>query len=404
MSLVSIGHSKGIVGSPLDFSEAGLGSVTELVRKTMWASCDFKRLVEGKKVLIKPNLVRFNQSRPFTITDPRVIYATASLACEAGAARVTVGDKPGWKLNARSVFETAGIDRLLKRLDVRICCFDEDEHVEIDVPNARVFGRMIVPKTVLESDVMIDVPKMKTHMHTVVSLGIKNLYGMIMDKQRLLYHRNDLNYKLVDILRMKTPALTVIDGIWPMEGQAPLFGEAVKNFNVIVAGTDVVAVDAVACFIMDIDPFEVDALRIAHAEGLGCGDLSKIKIVGAKPGKIRRRFKRATVSSAGVYPNVVCIEAGVCLGCLSSIRHSLDRLSCEGKLQNLKEKITIYTGKPMPENPAMMTPGKELWLFGNCACELAYDQQTGTNRGYTVPGCPPYIADLYDALRSKYKL
>lgn len=403
MSLVSLGHDEHIIGSPFDFSEDSLDSVTKFVKKVVYASYDFKSLVAGKTVLIKPNLVRPIPHKVCTITDPRVIYSVALLTCEAGAAKVTVGEKPGWKLSARSVFKAIKIEELLKDLGVKTCYFDEDEHVEVNIPKARVFDRIKVPRTVVESDIMINVPKIKTHMHTVVSLGIKNLYGITLDEQRLLYHRNDLNYKLVDILRLKAPSLTVTDGIWPAEGQAPHYGETVKDFNVILAGKDVVAVDAVSCSIMGIDPFEVDTIRIAHMEGLGCGDLSKIKIVGKRPEEVKRYFKRACISSAGVHPNVICIEAGVCLGCLSAIRHSLDRLSHEKKLERLKT-ITIYTGKPMPENPAMATYEGDLWLVGNCACQLLYSQYAGVKRGNIVPGCPPYITDLYEALSKKYKL
>jgi len=402
MSQVSVSHTKHTIGSPIDLNKASLDSVTKLVKNAIYASCDFKNLVANKSVLIKPNLVRPIPFKLCTTTDPRVIYSVALLTREAGAAKIIVGEKPGWKLSARSVFETVKVGEVLKDLDVEMCYFDEEECLEANIPNARVFSRIRVPRVVLESDIIINLPKMKTHMHTLVSLGIKNLYGLILDDQRLLYHRNDLNYKLVDILRLKAPSLTVTDGIWPMEGQAPHYGEAVKDFNVIVAGTDVVATDAVTCSIMGIEPFEVDTIRIAHMEGLGCGDLKRIRIVGEKPEGVRRYFKRACISSAGVFPNVLCIEAGACLGCLSSIRHSLDRLFHEGKLERLR-KITIYTGKPMPESPAIANYEGDLWLVGNCACELLYAQHTGMKRGNIVPGCPPYIADLYNALCTEYK-
>ncbi len=403
MSRVAVCHAKRIVGSPQDFSKESVDSVTELVKKAVFASCDLRKIVTGKKVLIKPNLVRPIPNKLSTITDPRVIRAVALLTIEAGATKVVVGEKPGYRLFARSVFETAKIGELLKDLDVKMSFFDEEECSEVDIPNARVFNRIRVPKVVLDSDVLINLPKMKTHMHTLVSLGIKNLHGLTMDDQRLFYHRNDVNYKIVDILRLKKPALTVTDGIWPMEGQAPHYGETVKDFNVVVAGTDVVATDAVTCSIMGIEPYEVDAIRIAHMEGLGCGDLKRIEIVGEKPEAVRRHFKRGCISSAGVFPNVLCVEGGACLGCLSAIRHSLDRLSHEGKLERLK-KITIYTGKPMPETPAMTNCEGDLWLVGNCASELLFTQHGGKKRGNIIPGCAPYVSDLYDALCEEYKL
>jgi hypothetical protein len=158
-------------------------------------------------------------------------------------------------------------------------------------------------------------------------------------------------------------------------------------------------VDAVTCCIMGVDPEEVDTIRIARAEGLGCGDLKKIRVVGAKVARVKRHFKRACLSSSAVYPNVTSIEAGVCQGCLSCVRHSLDRLAHENKIQRLGQ-ITICSGKHSLDRLDLLPPKNELWLLGDCACE---EPQTAlTAKAYRVTGCAPHIYDLYNSLHKQH--
>jgi len=398
-NIVAISHSKNLIGSPLEFSDESLNSVAKLTKKAIDKACNFTDLVQNKTVLLKPNFVRSTPPSIFATTDLRLVYSVAKMALDQGASRVIIGDKPGWKKSARLVFAELGVDSLAHKLGVSTCFFDEDSLVEVDVPTSRVFSKILVPKTVMDCDVLINLPKVKTHVHTTVSLGIKNLHGIVMDNQRLINHRNDLSYKLVDIMRVKKPSLTVSDCIWPMEGQGPLNGRNIKNFNVVLAGTDVVAVDAVTCLIMGIDPSEVAMIRIASAEGLGEGDPKKISIVGTKVNKVKKHFKRPSISSAGVYPNVLSMEAGVCQGCLSCVRHSLDRLAFEQKIQDLGQ-ITVCSGKYSFEKPELLPPQNEVWLVGDCASETS--AQSLTRKVYKVPGCPPHIYELYNGLHKQH--
>jgi uncharacterized protein (DUF362 family) len=397
-NIVAVGHSKKITGTPTDLNNKSLVEVHELITKTIDRSCNFKSLVHNKVVLIKPNLVRPGLNGLQITTDLRVIHSVAQKTIEDGAKRVIIGEKPGYKMPARKVFEEMGINQIAKKLGVETSYFDEEPTKEIEIAEAKVFKKIIIPKKVLDCDILINVPKVKTHIQTIASLGIKNLLGLILDDQRQMHHHNDLNYKLVDILRIIKPAVTVADALWPVQGQGPLNGENIKQFNTIIAGTDVVAVDAVTCSIMGIDPFEIDNIRIADMEGLGCGNLMKIKVKGTKPTKIRKYFKRACMSSMGAFPNVLSMEGGACQGCLSSVRHSLDKLQVENLLQK-KEAIAIYSGMQSIKEDKNIAPNSEIWLFGDCAC-LGAKQKNGDllKKVHIVPGCPPHVFDLYKAM------
>jgi uncharacterized protein (DUF362 family) len=396
-ALVSIGHSKHIAGSPTNLEEESLASVSNLVNKTIDRSCNFKKLVHGKVVLIKPNLVRPGLTGLHITTDLRVIYAVAQKACKNGAKRVILGEQPGYKVSSRRAFNDSGAQKIVDRLDIEANFFDEEEKMQVEVPKATVFKKIVVPKILMECDAFINLPKAKTHMQALVSLGIKNLHGLTFDDQRLYCHHNDLSYKLVDILRVRKPSLTVADAIWPLEGQGPLLGHNIEGFNTIISGLDVVAVDAVTASLMGVDPSEVEAIRIANSEGLGCGELSKIKVVGATPKTIRRSFRRACMSSMGAFPNVISLEAGACMGCLSSVRHSLDRLLFEKKLQDLQKSVTVYSGCLHQKRDDPLDD--ENWLLGDCACQAA--EKNGANylnKAHLVRGCPPHVFDLYRAM------
>ncbi|WP_300156709.1 DUF362 domain-containing protein [Solidesulfovibrio sp.] len=388
--------------SPTAFTEKSLGAVRELVARAVAACCDLPALVRGKKVLVKPNLVRPDPRNPCAVvTDERVILAVVELLRDAGAARVLVGDNPGFGL---SLFEALSclpdFSRRIEAAGGELVHFDRCGSRAVPNPGAFVFDPVRLPRALLESDLLVDLPKMKTHVHTLVTLGIKNLYGLVCDDERMFCHRNDINAKVVDVLRLARPALTVLDGLWAVQGQAPLSGAAVPDMNVIVAGTDVCAVDTVAADLMGIGAHEVAMLRLAGQEGLGETELSAIEVVGGDPARLRRHFSRPVIGCAGAYAAVRVHEGGACLGCLSALRHALDKLAGEGAFEG-REPVSLYVGVPMPERRSLKRREGELWCFGACAAPLAYETHGQAAPARFIPGCPPHILDFYKAYKAR---
>jgi uncharacterized protein (DUF362 family) len=354
--------------------------------------------------MLKPNLVRPELKQfPCNTTDKRVILAVAQVCKDAGAKEVTVGENPGYGITSRFAFRLSNLLHHMKEMDINPVFLDEEEKVNVPNPEGILFRNVKVPKPYLNADVIINIPKMKTHLQAKVSLGIKNLHGIALDEQRLLYHREDINSKLIDILRIRIPELTVIDALWALEGQSPLFGNPIPDFNLIISGTDPVAVDSVGCSTMGFDPEEIAMIRIARQQKLGCGDLSKIEVRGKKIEEVRRPFKRPILGNAGAFEKVICIEGGACSGCLSNLRHSLDRLKYEGKLDKCPV-FSIYNGKPMPNNENIDKWEGDLFLFGNCSAELVFSQVERRSIATFIPGCPPHIFDLYNQILTKYNI
>lgn len=404
-SVVYIGHRNYIGEAPNEFTHKSLDVIYDLVREVISGVVDLEKLVKGKSVVIKPNLVRpYLDLIPATITDPRVIIAVVQLSLRAGARSVFVAENPGYKFSSRAAFVSAGLDQLLPK-EAKLVSLDEEPAEVVHIPNGQVLCSVKIPKIILDADVLINLAKLKTHMHTLVSLGIKNLHGLVYDEERLIYHRNDINHKLVDLLRVVYPSLTILDGIWALEGQAPLCGKPVKDMNVIIAGTDIVAVDSVGSYLMGISPFEVTAIRIAFQYNFGTANLNDIEVRGTPLNTVTRNFLRPIVSSAGVYKNINVIEGGACLGCLSALRHSLDKLSFEQKLERLP-LVTIYVGKPMPNAQNLWNFKKnnknDLWLFGNCSIELTAQENIRQASPKIVYGCAPHVYDLYNSIVEHY--
>ncbi len=393
-SIVHISHRDYIGESPLEFSGASLRIIEEMTREAL-APFDIENLVRSKRVFIKPNLVRPDyRFNPAVSTDPRMIIALGRVIKAAGADYVAVGDNPGKGLSFKDIHRNIPGRDLWEASGINPYFYGGAPSIEVELPGAALFTRMLIPSDLLDFEMFVNLPKLKMHMHVGASLGIKNLYGLLLDQQRMSFHREDVSRKLVEILSRFTPDLTVVDGIWALEGQAPICGEPVDDFNVVAVGKNPVAVDAVAAKIMGVAPVELAAVRLAGQMGLGPACLKEIDLRGAPLDEIRRTLKRPIVSSAGAYANCDVFELGACVGCMSSLRHALDRLHYGGELERLPVN-TFVLGIPGPHYQTLKAWEGDLWLIGDCPQE-AYGEADKIKR---VPGCPPHFLEIMQELK-----
>jgi len=386
-------------GSPLSWKSESIIAIAEDLHRLL-ANIDFDETnIRGKSVLLHPNLVRPHRSRPASFTDPRLILAAASYFLEMGASSVAVGENPGFGYSSRDAFQEAGLVNSLKKMNVKIKYFDEENWVEVENPQGRLYRNINVASSVLETDIFVNIPKLKTHMLTGVSLCLKNLLGVIHDNQRQIFHRNDIADKIVDLNYVRSPDLNIVDGLWAMEGQAPFNGDTVQNFNLLLAGTEAAAVDALCCSIIGIQPQEIPHVQLGcHRLLRNWNGLNSLDITGDEVDKIKRNFKRPILSSMAQFDNINCIECGVCRGCLSAVRHSLDWLAASGELKNLPE-ITIVSGRAMPNMKTLETWSGKLILFGNCAAEFQFFDAEKRLNSTLISGCAPHVLDLANILR-----
>lgn len=388
--------------TPFTFTRTSIAALTEVVGAAFDALGNAHSLLRGSITVVKPNLVRPGPAYgPAVNTDPRVVAAVCAIVQDAGASEIIVGDDPGWGLTSSEAYAAWGHQSLIEDFGGSLVPFDALPRFEVEVQTNRLLRRVSLPGFFRDADVVINVPKMKTHMLTKVSLGLKNLHGLIPDEQRLLFHRGDVEIKLVDILSACTPHITIIDGIWALEGQAPLYGKPIMNMNTLVTGSNPVAVDTVGASIMGFDPFELGVLREASHRGLGPLFLEEIQCLGTPLREAFRPFRRALLSSIGVFDRIDVIEGAADPGVLNALRHALDRLSLEGYLAEI-DSLTILVGRfDQFRLPRIAT--QEVWLFGDSALSIR-EPVARNHRVFEVPGDPPHIFDLYKAFLSAHRL
>jgi uncharacterized protein (DUF362 family) len=249
---------------------------------------DYKTTLAGySRVLIKVNFITDKTWETGATTDPLVVEAIIEKLKELPVT-VNVVESDATMTNADKAFEATGMKEMCKRNGVEFINLRYvKDKVKLDVPNEEVLGSITVPRIVAESAV-ISVAKLKTHVSTTVTLGMKNMFGLLPDKFKAKYHARGISKVIVDINTVVRPALTVIDGFVAMEGQGPVDGTPLQ---MNLRARDVVAADATGARVMGMNPHDIAHIRRANQKGLG--NIDNIEVVGEKIESVARTFKRA---------------------------------------------------------------------------------------------------------------
>jgi len=251
----------------------------ELVRKAIKALGGMGRFVrKGNRVLIKPNIAFARPPEGAANTNPEVVAELVQLCFEAGAKEVIVLD---YTLDpARITYEMSGIAKAAEAKGARVVYVSLRDFVPIEVPKGKILSAydVRVLKQVLDADVFINVPIAKTHGSARLTLGMKNLMGIIQD--RGAWHRSgDLHQCIADFVTAVKPHLTVIDAIRILASGGPKGPGRVEQKDTIIASTDIVAADAYATTLFGLTPNDVPHIIKAAELGVGVADLKRVKIV-----------------------------------------------------------------------------------------------------------------------------
>lgn len=251
----------------------------ELVRKAIKALGGMGRFIKkGNRVLIKPNIAFARPPEGAATTNPEVVAELVQLCFEAGAREVIVLD---YTLDpARITYEMSGIAKAAEAKGARMVYVSPRDFVPIEVPKGKILSAydVRVLKQVLDADVFINVPIAKTHGSARLTLGMKNLMGVIQDRGS--WHRSgDLHQCIADFVTAVKPHLTVIDAIRILASGGPKGPGRVEQKDTIIASTDVVAADAYAATLFGLTPNDVPHIIKAAELGVGVADLKRVKIV-----------------------------------------------------------------------------------------------------------------------------
>ncbi len=371
------------------------GSIDEAVKRAVDLIGGIETFVHsGDRVILKPNLA-YPYPPPAT-TDPRVVEAVARMCREAGAAEVQIGDSTSYTLKAgfgtsrftnADILRLTGMIQVAERTGARICDFDQERWLTTAIPGGIVLKKAVIASAMLEADVVINLPAMKTHFETLVTLGIKNYHGILSDAWKIQYHKDEINQKLVDLHKAVKTHLTILDGIVGMEGLGPRLGPAVP-MGLILASADIVSLDAITSEVMGIRADEVETTRLAHAQGIGCGDPAAISVLGETIDSVRRPFARPDLRISGLFPGVTVLEGGPCVHCYGRARIFLETLKKTGP--NGLQGISHLLVGIRPPNPELEEISGKVVFVGDCAIQSSSNLRYALGRrALCMEGCPP---------------
>ena len=221
----------------------------------------------GDRVLLKPNLLTGAKPSKECVTRPELVYCVAQLVQEAGG-KPFLGDGPAFG-SAAGVARANGYGPLVQELGLPIVEFHGQRYETVSTE----FNHLLLSKEAMEADVVINLPKVKSHVQLTLTLGVKNLFGCVPGKMKAWWHmeagksRDRFGQMLVETARAIAPDLTIIDGILGHEGNGPSGGEP-RLLGLLGASTDVFALDRALVEILQVDPALVPTVAVAQRLGL----------------------------------------------------------------------------------------------------------------------------------------
>jgi len=252
----------------------------------------------GNRVLLKSNLIFGKSPEKAVTTHPAIVRSMIQIVREAGGVP-TLGDSPGMESLMKAA-EKAGIKKVADETGCPLMEFNRPAIVK--ETKGKSFKRMEIDQSVLDADVVINLPKWKTHGQMFLTLGVKNLFGCVPGPRKALWHlkagenRELFAQMLIDIYRVIRPSLTLLDGVVGMEGNGPGSGDPVP-LGLILASSDALALDQVVCDLLGIRRESLPTNRVASEEGLASDG---INVVGEKVEEVRiLRFRLPELSDLG---------------------------------------------------------------------------------------------------------
>ena len=321
----------------------------------------------GDRVLLKANILAARPPEDAVTTHPAIITAMCELVSDIGGFPI-VGDgsgitHPGATAEALKI---SGIEDAAKKCGAEIVNFETGGFVEVDVPGAKQFPRLYIAKPILDADVIVSLPKLKTHELTYYTGAVKNFFGAVPLKTRkqmhLLAKRDMFGEAVVDIYSIVKPHLAIMDGVVGMEGNGPAHGTPI-NTGIVMASYDCVALDMVASKLIGFDPMVIPTNVSALERKLGMG---QPEVVGTPLEDVKVKFKESTGGITTMAPAFLttnfgrfftmkphidttkCILCGACV--LNCSPHAIEEV--DGKLKINDDKcIQCYCCRELcPQN------------------------------------------------------
>ena len=265
------------ISTPMDLAVVQNGEPVALVQKAIEMMGGISKFVKkGNVVVVKPNIGWDRVPEQAATTNPDVVAEIVRLCLKAGASKVKVFDNTCNQ--SKRCYVRSKIEKAANEAGADVSHIYQQKFKKVTIPEGKGLKAWPFYRDALDADVFINVPIAKHHSMSRVTLGLKNIMGIIGDNRGKIHNHFDV--KIVDLNTVIKPQLTIIDAVRILMNNGPTGGSLndVKEMNTIIAGVDPVAVDAYGATLFDLKPAELGFLREAHDRGLGTMDLSSLKI------------------------------------------------------------------------------------------------------------------------------
>ncbi len=350
----------------------------------------------GKRVLVKPNVGRMARPGDAVTTHPGVVAAVVD-AFRATGADVVIGESPIVGVDISAAFASGGITAVAAERECRLIDMDQRPCIPVPVPGGAALASLKVCADIAEVDFIVSVPVMKMHMHTGVTLSIKNMKGCLWRRSKVQLHmlppvegcdEKPIDVAIADMSTVLRPQLAVIDGTCAMEGMGPSAGTP-RTLDAAVAAADPFAADAVACRLMGVDPGAIAHLRLGAERCGGVIDIGRMDVGPAGWEDAAADLARPPADISVEFDGVTVHDRQSCSACQSTLMLFLKRYG---------ERIVDYFPPDTAFHIAIGTGHDDLpagtFCVGNCT---AAHRDAGT----FIPGCPPVSSQILRALTGR---
>jgi uncharacterized protein (DUF362 family) len=324
---------------------------------------------KNKRVLLKPNVGRNVEQKTGITTHPQVVAAAIDAFREAGA-DASVGESPITGVKMFGAFESSGITRVTEERNCHLIDMDARRYVPLEITDGVAIKSLKLCREIVEYDIVVSIPVMKTHMHTGVTLSVKNMKGCLWRRSKVDLHmlpqlagheERPLDIAIADMASVLRPHLSIIDGTIGMEGLGPSAGKA-KALGVVVVGVDAFATDSIACELMGISACDVPHLWIGAQRGYGVIDVDRICVSPINWKDVQSPFALPPDILSIEFPGFTILDEQSCSACQSTLLMFLKRHGKRLRDNISDEKdIVIAIGKGHKQLPNGTV------CVGNCA-------------------------------------
>ncbi len=341
------------------------------------------------KILVKPNAGSETHWKKGAVTNPYVVEAVIKKAFEAGVEEVVIGEASQVGTDTKKVYEINQYPKIAEITGAKLIDLNNDELVTVKI-NGKLLKKVRIFKTALESDAIISIPIVKTHVLAGVTLGLKNMKGVIPESEKKRFHMIGLDNSIADLQLAVKPDLTVVDCLLAMGGLgAPVHLSKPVEPGLIISGTNPVTVDATTCRVIGINPYEIKHIINSSEHKIGSLEESSAELIGEPLEEVVFNLEKPSYELKEFQgKNLIINQHGACSGCIGALYSALKLCIRNGEL--LKIPKTMFSIGTQAHNRNFT--GVKI-AIGNC-------QKTNQKESKYVPGCPPLILQIRDEVKN----